>query len=158
MSWMAWREADERGWIRLVGNEGNCHLFFSTHCVTPGCYLPLPSCLALALYSSSPPFFCPKAYYIFSCALSLSPSPFTPFSLTPLLCPPFFFSLPPFKAHALLSALAMWSGQREQNNGRLSVSRPSIGGALAASIFLYCPFKQANAASLLLARLATTVD
>lgn len=86
----------KRGWIRLLENEGNCHIFFSTHCVTPGCYMPLPLCLALALYSSSPPFFffsCPKAYYIFSCALSLSPLPFTPFSLTPLLCPPVFFSL-----------------------------------------------------------------
>lgn len=71
---------------------------------------------------------------------------------------PSLFFLTPFKAHACLSAQAMWSGQREQNNGRLSVSRPSIGGALAASIFLYCQFKQAKAASLLLARLASTVD
>lgn len=47
----------KRGWIRLLENEGNCHIFFSTHCVTPGCYMPLPLCLALALYSSSPPFF-----------------------------------------------------------------------------------------------------
>ncbi len=46
-----------RGWIRLVGNEGNCHLVFSTHCVTPGCSMSLPLCLAHTLYSSSPPFF-----------------------------------------------------------------------------------------------------
>ena len=133
MSRTVWKEADERGWIRLVGNEGNCHLFFCTHCVTPDYYMPLPSCLALTLYSSSPPFFCLKAYYNFSCALSLSPhhSHHSPSLLSSAL--PFF--LPPFKAHALLSALAMWSGQREQNNGRLSVSWPSIGGALAASIF-----------------------
>lgn len=74
------------------------------------------------------PFFCPKAYYIFSCALSLSPrhSHHSPSLLSSAL--PFFFSLPPFKAHALLSALAMWSGQRERNNGGLSVSRPSVGG------------------------------
>lgn len=112
-------------------------------------------------YSPPPllPFFCPKAYYIFSCVHS--PFPLTIHTILPHSSPlpSLFFSLPPFKAHALLSAQAMWSGQREQNNGCLSVSRPSVeGGALAASIFLYCQFKWANAASLLLARLATTVD
>lgn len=67
--------------------------------------------------------------------------------------------LPPLKVHALLSALSVWSGQREQNNGCLWVSPPSIGGTLAASMFLFdCQYKRANAANLLLAHLATTVD
>lgn len=127
-----------------------------------------PSCLALAFYSSSPPFFfffpVRKGTTSSAVCSPFPPSPFTPFSLTPLLCPPFFsfFSssspLPPFKRmHYFQPRLC--GVDREQNNGRLSVSRPSIGGGggrtLAASIFFFSTVnsKQANAASLLLARL-----
>lgn len=99
------------------------------------------------------------------CTLPFPPChPFTPFSLAPLLCPPFLFFLPAFKAHALLSALAMWSGRRkrEQNNGRLSVSQPSTGGGkggpLAASIFPTVNSNRLIPASLLLARLASMVE
>lgn len=153
----------KRGWIRLLENEGNCHIFFSTHCVTPGCYMPLPLCLALALYSSSPPFFffsCPKAYYIFSCALSLSPLPFTPFSLTPLLCPPVFFSLRLKCMHYFQPWLCGVDRESRTMAAFESHDRALEGGALAASLFFsfYCQFKQANAASLLLAHPATTVD
>lgn len=127
-----------------------------------------PSCLALAFYSSSPPFFfffpVRKGTTSSAVCSPFPPSPFTPFSLTPLLCPPFFsfFSssspLPPFKRmHYFQPRLC--GVDREQNNGRLSVSRPSIGSGggrtLAASIFFFSTVnsKQANAASLLLARL-----
>lgn len=176
---MAWREADEwereRGWIRLVGNEGSCHLFLSTHCVTPGCYMPL-SPPRVWRWRSTPPlllffFFFPVRKGTTSSAVCspFPPSPFTPFSLTPLLCPPFFsfFSssspLPPFKRmHYFQPRLC--GVDREQNNGRLSVSRPSIGSGggrtLAASIFFFSTVnsKQANAASLLLARLAAKLS
>lgn len=148
-----------RGWIRPVGNERNCHLFFSTHCVTPGCFMSLPSCLVLALYSPSPPFFLSESVlHLQLCTLPL-PSPFTPFSLTPLLCPPFFlfFSLRLKRMHYFQPRLC--GVDRESRTMAAFQSHdPALGGALAVSIFLYCQFKQANAASLLLARLATTVD
>lgn len=132
-----------------------------------------PSCLALAFYSSSPPFFfffpVRKGTTSSAVCSPFPPSPFTPFSLTPLLCPPFFsfFSssspLPPFKRmHYFQPRLC--GVDREQNNGRLSVSRPSIGSGggrtLAASIFFFSTVnsKQANAASLLLARLAAKLS
>lgn len=67
------------------------------HTVSPLAATCLSPCVWRSHYTPPLlPFFffsCPKAYYIFSCALSLSPLPFTPFSLTPLLCPPVFFSL-----------------------------------------------------------------
>lgn len=154
---MVWRKG-EAGYLEMSENA----TFSFPHTVTPVSYMPLPSCLPLGLYSPSPPFFCPRAYYNFSCTLSPSPLPFTPFSLTPLLCPP-FFSLPQLKMHTLLSALAILSGQRGQNNGCLSVSQPGVkgwGGGywLLVFFFLYCHFKQANAASLSSAGPAPTPD
>lgn len=176
---MAWREADEwereRGWIRLVGNEGSCHLFLSTHCVTPGCYMPL-SPPRVWRWRSTPPlllffffFLSERVLHLQLCALPFPPrhSHHSP-SLLSFALPSFlFFSssspLPPFKRmHYFQPRLC--GVDREQNNGRLSVSRPSIGSGggrtLAASIFFFSTVnsKQANAASLLLARLAAKLS
>lgn len=132
-----------------------------------------PSCLALAFYSSSPPFFffflSERVLHLQLCALPFPPrhSHHSP-SLLSFALPSFlFFSssspLPPFKRmHYFQPRLC--GVDREQNNGRLSVSRPSIGGGggrtLAASIFFFSTVnsKQANAASLLLARLAAKLS
>lgn len=120
--------------------------------------MSLPLCQALALYSS----LVSVRKHTTSSAVH-SPFPLPIHTILPHSSPfALLLFLPLLKVHAFLSALSMWSGQREQNNGCLWVWRPSIGGALAASIFLffvfYCQFKQANAASSLLAHPATTVD
>lgn len=95
----------------------------------PGYYMPFLLCLALTFYYSSPPFSSPEENYNLSCALSLRPPPPSPSAPSfPHPFYSFFFSLlPTFKVYALLPALAE-SGQREQNNGRLSVSQPSFEG------------------------------
>lgn len=66
----------ERGWP--VDNEGNCHIFFSTPCVTPGCYMSLPLCQATY---TSPLFLCENILHLQLCSLHF-PSPFTPSLLT----------------------------------------------------------------------------
>lgn len=126
---MAWREADEwereRGWIRLVGNEGSCHLFLSTHCVTPGCYMPL-SPPRVWRSRSTPPlllfffFSCLKGYYIFSCVLSLSPlaiHTILPHS-SPLPSLLFFFFPPPLLSLHLSACITFSPGYVEWTESR----------------------------------------
>lgn len=72
-----------------------------------------PSCLALALYSS----FCPRVYYIFSCALSRSPlaihSHHSP-SLLSFALPFSFFSLHLKRMHYFQPWLCGVDGERER--------------------------------------------
>ena len=159
----------ERGWIRLVGNEGSCHLFLSTHCVTPGCFMPShppPMSGARVLLLLSSLFF---LYYIFSCVLSLSPPRHSHHS--PLLLSfafPFFFPpLPPFKRMHYFQPRLCGVDRESRTMAAFQSHDPVLergggeGGALAATIFFFSTVnsKQANAASLLLARLAKkTVD
>lgn len=140
MSLMEWREADEREWMdKATWERGEVpHLLLHTLCHPshpPGCCMPLPVCLPLALHSSSPLFFF-FTLHLQPCTLPIllhhshhSPS-FLSFALLRLL------SLSLKRIH-YFQAPAVWSGQREQNNDCLWASRPSVAGHFFFFLFFY---------------------
>lgn len=126
---MAWREADEwereRGWIRLVGNEGSCHLFLSTHCVTPGCYMPL-SPPRVWRWRSTPPlllffffFLSERVLHLQLCALPFPPrhSHHSP-SLLSFALPSFLFFPPPLLSLHLSACITFSPGYVEWTESR----------------------------------------
>ena len=142
----------------------------SPHTVSPlaaSCPPTPPPCLALAFYSSSPPFF-------FCTTSSAACSPFPPLAIHTILpysspLPSLFFfpPLPPFKRMHYFQPRLCGVDRESRTMAAFQSHDPVLergggeGGALAATIFFFSTVnsKQANAASLLLARLAKkTVD
>lgn len=129
------------------------------HCVSLLATTCLSSCVWRLHYTSPLLTFFSlslKAYYNFNCARSLSLSQFTPFSVTPLLCPHFFFFSLRLKHMQYFQPWLRGVDRQSRTMAAFYSHGPAFRGA--ASIFVYCQFKQANAASLLLTHCGTMVE
>lgn len=138
------------------------HLLFHALCHPRLLHAPPPPCLALTLYSSSPLIFFFSVQKHTTSSAVRSPFPFTPFSLTPLLCPLFFSSSLRLERRHYFQP---WLCGVDRESRTMAAFEPhgralARVGVLAASTSFFSTVNSNwfNAASLLLARLAATVD